>query len=78
MAGARPDYVPVIIGGMRAILDEKLNMHGVQTTIHGVAPLMIVNGPYARRIGLNGGRGCSVRSPSTPGCTSGRAASAAR
>ena len=58
MAGARPDYMPVIIGAMRAILDEKLNMHGVQTTIHGVAPLLIVNGPYARRIGLNGNRGC--------------------
>ncbi len=58
MAGARPDYMPVIIGGMRAILDEQLNMHGVQTTIHGVSPLMIVNGPYAKQIGLNGGRGC--------------------
>ena len=58
MAGALPEYMPVIIGGMQAILDEKLNMHGVQTTIHGVAPLMIVNGPYAKKIGLNGGRGC--------------------
>jgi hypothetical protein len=58
MAGARPEYMPVIIGAMRAILDERLNMHGVQTTIHGVAPLVIVNGPYARKIGLNGGRGC--------------------
>jgi hypothetical protein len=58
MAGALPRYLPVILGGMTAILDEKLNMHGVQTTIHGVAPLMIVNGPYAKKIGLNGGRGC--------------------
>ncbi len=38
MAGALPIYMPVIIGAMRAILDEKLNMHGVQTTIHGAAP----------------------------------------
>jgi hypothetical protein len=58
MAGALPEYMPVIIGGMQAILDEKLNMHGVQTTIHGVSPLMIVNGPYAKKIGINGGRGC--------------------
>lgn len=58
MAGAKPEYMPVIIGGMEAILDEQLNMHGVQTTIHGVAPLMIVNGPYGKKIGLNGGRGC--------------------
>ena len=58
MAGALPEYMPVILGGMAAILDEKLNMNGVQTTIHGVSPLMIVNGPYARKIGLHGGRGC--------------------
>ncbi len=58
MSGALPQYMPVALGGMQAILDEKLNMHGVQTTIHGVAPLMIVNGPYAKKIGLNGGRGC--------------------
>jgi hypothetical protein len=58
MAGALPAYMPVIVGAMRAILDEQLNMHGVQTTIHGVAPLLIVNGPYAKTIGLHGGRGC--------------------
>ena len=63
MAGALPEYMPVIVGGMTAILDEKLNMNGVQTTIHGVSPLMIVNGPYAKKIGLNGGRGCFG-----PGC----------
>lgn len=63
MAGALPAYMPVIIGAMRAILDEKLNMHGVQTTIHGVAPLVIVNGPYGQQIGVNGGRGCFG-----PGC----------
>src|SRR4051812_34438671 len=58
MAGAMPEYMPVLIGAMRAILDEQLNMHGVQTTIHGVAPLLIVNGPYSQKIGLNGARGC--------------------
>ncbi len=58
MAGAKPEYMPVIIGAMQAVLEEKLNMHGVQTTIHGAAPLLIVNGPYARQIGINGGRGC--------------------
>lgn len=58
MAGALPEYMPVILGGMDAILDERLNMHGVQTTVHGVAPLMIVNGPYGKRIGVHGGSGC--------------------
>ena len=31
------------------ILREEFNMGGVQCTMHGVAPLMIVNGPYAQR-----------------------------
>ena len=43
---------------MRIILREEFNMGGVQCTMHGVAPLMIVNGPYAQKIGLHGGNGC--------------------
>jgi hypothetical protein len=58
MAGALPDYMPALIGAMRAILTEQLNMHGVQTTIHGAAPLLIFNGPHAKKIGIHGDRGC--------------------
>jgi hypothetical protein len=58
MAGCRPEYLPVVLGGIALILREEFNMGGVQCTMHGVAPLMIVNGPYAQRIGLHGGNGC--------------------
>ncbi len=58
MAGCRPEYLPVVIGAMRIILREEFNMGGVQCTMHGVAPLMMVNGPYAQKIGLHGGNGC--------------------
>ncbi|MGZ8197043.1 MAG: hypothetical protein ACXWVP_01730 [Burkholderiales bacterium] len=58
MAGCKPEYLPIVIGGMRQILREEFNMGGVQCTMHGVAPLMIVNGPYAQKIGLHGGNGC--------------------
>ncbi|HXF65299.1 MAG TPA: hypothetical protein VNK67_01185 [Burkholderiales bacterium] len=58
MAGCRPEYLPVVLGGLRLILREEFNMAGVQCTMHGVAPLMIVNGPYAQKIGLHGGAGC--------------------
>jgi hypothetical protein len=58
MAGCRPAYLPVVLGGMELILREEFNMGGVQCTMHGVAPLMIVNGPYAQEIGLHGGNGC--------------------
>jgi hypothetical protein len=58
MAGCKPEYLPVVLGGLELILREELNMGGVQCTMHGVAPLMIVNGPYAARSGIHGGSGC--------------------
>ena len=58
MAGCKPEYLPVVLGGITLILREELNMNGVQCTMHGVAPLMIVDGPYAQKIRLHGGNGC--------------------
>ncbi len=58
MAGCKPEYLPVVMGGLGLMLREEFNLNGVQGTMHGVAPLMIVNGPYAGRIGLHGGNGC--------------------
>ncbi|MBI4205372.1 MAG: hypothetical protein HY527_10135 [Betaproteobacteria bacterium] len=58
MAGCKPEYLPVVLGGVKLIVREEFNMGGVQCTMHGVAPLMIVNGPYAEKIGLHGGNGC--------------------
>ncbi len=58
MAGCKPEYMPVLIAAMEAILEEKFNMGGVQATLSCAAPLLIVNGPYAKQIGLSGGLGC--------------------
>lgn len=58
MAGCKPEYLPVVLSGTELILREEFNMGGVQCTMHGVAPLMIVNGPYAKKIGIHGGNGC--------------------
>jgi len=58
MAGCKPEYLPVVLCAVELIVREEFNMGGVQCTMHGVAPLMIVNGPYAQKIGLHGGNGC--------------------
>ena len=58
MAGCKPAYLPVVLGAIQIILRDEFNMGGVQCTMHGVAPLMIVNGPYAQQIGIHGGNGC--------------------
>ena len=58
MAGCKPEYLPVVLGSIQLMLRDEFNMNGVQGTMHGVAPLMIVNGPYAAKIGVHGGNGC--------------------
>lgn len=58
MAGCAPEHLPVVLGGITLMLREEFNLNGVQGTMHGVAPLMIVNGPHAAKIGLHGGNGC--------------------
>ena len=58
MAGCKPEYLPVVIGAVQIMTRDEFNLAGVQCTMHGVAPLMIVNGPYAKKIGIHGGIGC--------------------
>jgi hypothetical protein len=57
MAGCRPEYFPVVLAAVQAILDPAFNLRGVQTTDENVAPLLIVNGPAARRLDINAGWG---------------------
>ena len=58
MAGCKPEYLPVVLGATELMLQTEFNVNGVQGTMHGVAPMMIVNGPYAVEIGIHGGSGC--------------------
>ena len=55
MAGCRPEYFPLLRAALRALCDERFNLNGVQATTHVCAPLTIVNGPVAKRLGLNAG-----------------------
>jgi hypothetical protein len=58
MAGCRPEYLPVVIAALKAMKQERFNMHGVQCTTHVVAPLLVVNGPITRELGMNAGHNC--------------------
>ena len=55
MAGCKPEYAPVVRAAMLALTDPRFNLNGVQATTHMASPLLIVNGPIAREIGMNGG-----------------------
>ena len=72
MAGCRPEYVPIVIAAVEAMIGERFNLNGVQTTTHGCAPLTIVSGPAVKRLAFNTkegtfGHGCR------PSATIGRA-----
>jgi len=55
MAGCRPEYMPVLVAAVEAMLETNFNLYAIQTTTHPVAPLIIVNGPIRKRLGLNSG-----------------------
>lgn len=56
MAGCRPEYFPVVLAAVEAACADAFNLHGVLATTYFVGPLVIVNGPIRREIGLNCGR----------------------
>lgn len=70
MAGCLPSYFPVIIAAMEALLEEDFNLYGIQATTNPVTPLLIVNGPIARELGINSSYNClgqGVRANATIG-----------
>lgn len=57
MAGCRPDYFPVLVAAIEALVQPQFNLTGIQTTTNPVAPLLLINGPVRDRIGVNCGAG---------------------
>jgi hypothetical protein len=55
MAGCQPAYAPVVRAAMLALCESAFNLNGVQATTHMASPLLVVNGPIAAEIGMNGG-----------------------
>ncbi len=57
MAGGRPEYLPVLIAAVQALIDKNTNHQAWQATSGSIFPTVIVNGPVARQIRLNSGFG---------------------
>jgi hypothetical protein len=53
MAGCKPEYLPVVLAAVEAVLEEGFAMHGVPATTMFVGPVVVVNGPIRRQIGMN-------------------------
>ena len=55
MAGCKPEYLPVVLACVEAACTDEFNIHGVLATTMPVGPVVIVNGPIRRAIGMNAG-----------------------
>lgn len=55
LAGCRPEYFPVVLATVEAALKPEFSMHGLVATLWFSGPVVIVNGPITRRLGMNSG-----------------------
>ena len=72
MAGCKPEYLPVVLAAVEAVLDEPFAMHGVLATTMFVGPVIVVNGPVRKQIGMNA-RGNALGQGNRANATIGRA-----
>ncbi len=55
MAGCLPEYFPLVLAGVKGLLQPGFNLDGVQTTTGNVAPVAIINGPCRKTLEINCG-----------------------
>ncbi|HXF67981.1 MAG TPA: hypothetical protein VNK67_14955 [Burkholderiales bacterium] len=58
LAGCDPAHFPVVLAAVEAAAAPQFNLQAIQTTTNPVAVWVIVNGPAARRLGVNCGMNC--------------------
>jgi hypothetical protein len=66
MAGARPEYMPLLIAAVEGIVDPLYQQRRSTTTTCSVNPVVIVNGPMAKQIRLNSEYGALGPDPLHP------------
>jgi len=57
MAGCKPEYMPLLAAAIKGMCEPAFNLYGVQATTNPVGPMLAVNGPVAKRIGLKADTG---------------------
>ena len=58
LAGCDPEYLPVLIAATEAIAQPEFNLQGIQATTNSAAVWLVVNGPLAGKLGINGAFNC--------------------
>jgi hypothetical protein len=57
MAGAKPEYFPVILAAMEGFTDKRYDLTHVQASTGSFTPVVMVDGPIAQELGFNSGIG---------------------
>ncbi len=57
MAGAKPEYLPVIIAAMEVLTSKEYNLLHLQASASSSTPVIFVNGPIAAELGIVSGQG---------------------
>ena len=55
LAGCKPEYLPVVLAAVQAALIDAFCMHGLLCTTMFGSPVVVVNGPIAKAVGMNAG-----------------------
>lgn len=55
MAGCRPEYMPVLLAAVEAVLEPGFNLAGIQATTHCATPLIVASGPALKSLGIEAG-----------------------
>lgn len=53
MAGCKPEYMPVVAAAVKGLAAPEFGLHHVASALSGPTTVILVNGPIARRIGVN-------------------------
>lgn len=55
MAGCRPEFMPVLMAAVEAIMDPEFNLRGMATTTNPDTSMMIISGPITKQLDINSG-----------------------
>lgn len=58
MAGCRPEYFPVVLAAVKAVMQPQFHVGSTTCTTGGAAPVVIVSGPIADALCINSGTAC--------------------
>ncbi|MBI2909493.1 MAG: hypothetical protein HYX92_17750 [Chloroflexi bacterium] len=56
MAGCRPEHLPVVIAALEAMSEPKFDLTRIAQSTGAHTPLLLINGPIRKELGINSGR----------------------